>query len=62
MLHDAAATEFRTAAVRMIAAAEYFKSAGDLPTWARAELDSWSEQAAAGRAAAPNAAAASCSH
>ncbi|MFP5361153.1 MAG: hypothetical protein ACLGI5_00310 [Thermoleophilia bacterium] len=36
---DAATTEFRKAAVRMVAAAEYFKSAGDLPPWARAELD-----------------------
>lgn len=26
----------------MVAAAEYFKSAGDLPPWARTELESWS--------------------
>jgi hypothetical protein len=31
----------RAAAIRMIAAAEYFKAAGELPSWARAELDSW---------------------
>jgi len=32
----------RAAAIRMVAAAEYFKSAGELPSWARTELESWS--------------------
>lgn len=46
MDRDAAAMlEFRRAAVRMVAAAEYFKAAGDLPPWARAELDSWNDDA-----------------
>lgn len=26
---------------RMIAATEYFKTSGQLPPWARAELESW---------------------
>lgn len=30
-------------ALRMVAAAEYFKKAGELPSWARAELDSWDD-------------------
>jgi hypothetical protein len=38
-----AAGQFRAAALRMVAAAEYFKSAGDLPPWARSELESWTE-------------------
>lgn len=58
---DAATTEFRKAAVRMVAAAEYFKSAGDLPPWARAELDAWSDAAAAPRAGVSRAVAASFS-
>ena len=31
----------RAAAIRMVAAAEYFKAAGELPSWARNELESW---------------------
>jgi hypothetical protein len=27
--------------MRMVAAAEYFKAAGHLPSWAQAELASW---------------------
>jgi hypothetical protein len=34
---------FRDAAVRMVAATEYFKSTGELPTWAQTELDSWDQ-------------------
>ena len=45
---SAATLEFRRAAVRMVAAAEYFKASGDLPPWARAELDSWNDGADAG--------------
>jgi hypothetical protein len=33
--------ELRAAAMRMVAAAEYFKAAGHLPSWAQAELASW---------------------
>lgn len=54
MDRDAAATlEFRRAAVRMVAAAEYFKASGDLPPWARAELDSWNDDADAQARKAP---------
>lgn len=46
---EAAVThEFRKAAVRMVAAAEHFKASGDLPPWARAELDSWKDEADTG--------------
>ena len=38
--HDRASlSELRTAALCMVAASEYFKAAGQLPAWARAELD-----------------------
>ena len=51
MGRDSATTlEFRRAALRMVAAAEYFKAAGDLPPWARAELDSWDDDADDGNA------------
>jgi hypothetical protein len=33
--------DFRDLAARSVVAAEYFKVAGQLPAWARAELDSW---------------------
>jgi hypothetical protein len=33
----------RDAALRMIAATEYYKSTGHLPQWARDELDAWSD-------------------
>jgi hypothetical protein len=36
----------RAAAIRMVAAAEYFKASGELPPWARAELESWNSPAA----------------
>lgn len=36
-----AITEPRAAAIRIVAATEYFKSAGELPSWARSELQSW---------------------
>lgn len=50
MSHVARSTsEFHDVAARVIAAAEYFKSAGQLPDWARAELR---EQAACDAAAA----------
>lgn len=39
--------ELRKAAVRMVAAAEYFKAAGDLPPWAHAELQAWDDDDAA---------------
>jgi hypothetical protein len=35
--------EFRDTAARMVVAAEIFKSAGTIPSWARAELQSWRE-------------------
>jgi len=37
----------RDAAIRAIAAAEYFKAAGHLPAWAREELETWSIPGAA---------------
>lgn len=39
--HATPAEEFRDAAMRMVAAAEHFKAEGELPPWARTELDSW---------------------
>ena len=36
-------------ALRMVAAAEYFKAVGELPSWARAELESWNSPAEANR-------------
>jgi len=42
MAQDHTPAEFRAAALRMVAAAEYFKAAGALPPWARTELESWS--------------------
>lgn len=42
MSHNPTSTsEMRAAAIRMIAATEYFKAAGELPSWARAELEAW---------------------
>lgn len=38
-------SEVRAMAVRMVAAAEYFKVAGEIPSWARAELNSWDDGA-----------------
>jgi hypothetical protein len=51
--HPSSAVELRAAAMRMIAATEHFKASGDLPTWARADLESWnrSDAAAAARRA-----------
>jgi hypothetical protein len=43
MSHSPSPFPLRDAALRMIAATEYYKSAGHLPQWARAELDTWSE-------------------
>jgi len=41
MSHDPrSAAELRDVAARAIAATEYFKSAGRLPEWARAEMQS----------------------
>ncbi len=49
MSHEvSAASDHRTAAVRMVAAAEYFKATGEIPAWARAELHSWDAPDAAG--------------
>jgi hypothetical protein len=39
MSHHASSTELRTAAVRMVAATEYFKAAGRLPPWAHGERE-----------------------
>jgi hypothetical protein len=44
--HRSTADEVRVAAKRMIAATEYFKASGDLPSWARADLDAWNRSAA----------------
>ncbi len=41
MSHDpSSAAELQDVAARVIAATEYFKSAGHLPGWARAEMQS----------------------
>lgn len=47
-----AAIEPRAAVIRMVAAAEYFKSAGELPSWACGELQSWSRRGTAAPSAA----------
>ncbi len=39
--------EPRTAVIRMVAATEYFKSTGELPAWARNELQSWNRSGTA---------------
>jgi hypothetical protein len=39
--------ELQDVAARVIAATEYFKSAGHLPSWARAELDPSDREASA---------------
>ena len=39
--------ELQDVAARVIAATEYFKSAGHLPSWARAELDCGHRESAA---------------
>ena len=41
----APSSEVRAMAVRMVAAAEYFKVAGEIPSWARAEVNSWDDGA-----------------
>jgi hypothetical protein len=41
MSHGPSPIAPRAAAIRMVAAAEYFKAAGELPSWARNELESW---------------------
>lgn len=46
MLEPSSADEFRDVAARVIAATTYFKSAGHLPDWARAELESRADREA----------------
>jgi len=54
MSHDAPSPfPMRDAALRMIAATEYYMSTGHLPPWARAELATWSDARDAGTSTQP---------
>ncbi len=54
MSHDpGSAAELQDVAARVIAATEYFKSAGHLPAWAQAELEQQAARDAARTAAQP---------